>query len=279
MKNNSNVEESAYSDYFKKTYPESIMVSHREYVTERCSKRKLFIYGTGTDAVDLTKSLLAMGIKPEFYIDDQCPGSMINDIKVIPSLDLVYEEADKIFVIVMGENDSYALSRQKFIDMGLLEDVDFTYHSELPSATDPYHYDVTLSFNRIRDKIEGFELYGDADNPNALKIVALGGSTTESTLHYIKGWVQYFTEYLRQNNISAVVYCGGVCAYTSSQELLKLIRDVIPLKPDIVLSYSGNNDLHLFPMPKDARLPPRPDGESPSRSAASALSIADCFSR
>ncbi|MCH7908424.1 MAG: SGNH/GDSL hydrolase family protein, partial [Candidatus Hydrogenedentes bacterium] len=43
--------------------------------------------------------------------------------------------------------------------------------------------------------------------------------------------------------IPAVVYNGGVSGYSSNQELLKLIRDVLPLEPDIVVSLNGINDL------------------------------------
>ena len=38
-------------------------------------------------------------------------------------------------------------------------------------------------------------------------------------------------------NIS--ILCGGMIKVNSSQELLKLIRDVIPQKPDIVINVSG----------------------------------------
>lgn len=43
-----------------------------------------------------------------------------------------------------------------------------------------------------------------------------------------------------QNDIE--VYVGSVQGYASSQELIKLIRDGILLRPNIVISYSGIND-------------------------------------
>jgi lysophospholipase L1-like esterase len=232
---------------FKETYPNSIAITHSDYVMERCGKRKLFIYGTGAEAVNLAKYLyLIYKIDVQRFIDDECAGGKLEGKEIITSIDVVYEEKDKIFVIIANENESYGISRKKFIDMGLIEDLDFTYHSEIPSIKEPLCFDVTLSYNRIKEKIEGFELFGDTDNPNAIKIVALGGSTTESTLCFIKGWVQFLAELFQEKNIPAVIYGGGVSGYNSCQELLKLIRDVIPLKPDIVLSYSGVNDLYYY---------------------------------
>ena len=228
-------------------YPKSIAITHEDYVRERCSKRKLFLYGTGIEAVRLTKYLSFIGINVESYIDDECSSITLEDKNIIPSIDIIYEEFNKNFIIIVNENESYGVSRKKFIDMGMIEDFDFTYHSEIPGTKEPFCFDVTLSYNRIIKQFEGFELFGDIDNPYAVRIVALGGSTTESTLFFVKGWVQFLAEYLCRDNISAIVYGGGTSGYTSSQELLKFIRDVIPLKPDIVLSYGGGNDLYLFP--------------------------------
>ncbi len=238
---------STYKDFFEKMHPDSIAVTHKDYIIDRCKDRKLFICGTGNEAVRLAKYLSIMGIQVVHYIDDERAGNLLNKTKIISSIDLVYEETDKLFILITGETERYGALRKKFNDMGCLEDVDFTYHTSIASVPYRYSYDVTLSFNRVTEGIEGFELFGDIDNPNAVKIVALGGSTTESELFLNRGWVQFLAECLQRNHISAVVYGGGICAYTSSQELLKLIRDVIPLKPDIVLSYSGYNDLSNFP--------------------------------
>ena len=251
---------------FKEAYPKSIAVTHMPYIAERCSQRKLMIYGVGDGALDLVNYLASKKINVACFIDDESAGSMIDvaasdtvdTASVISLIDLVYEDSDKIFILVANEKESYGISRKKFTDMGLLEDVDFSYHSEIPGMKEPFYYDPTLSFNRVREEIEGFEIYGEVNHPNPLKIAVLGGSTTESTLFFVKGWVQFFAELLQDNNIPAIVYAGGTSAYTSSQELLKLIRDVLPLKPDIVISYGGANDLYMFPNTDEAERHKRP---------------------
>lgn len=142
--------------------------------------------------------------------------------------------------------------------MGLREDIDFTYFTEIPGTNELFHYDVTLSFSRIRQTYQGFEVFGDESDTNAIRIVALGGSTTECSLFYVKGWVRFLVDFLKNHGIPAVVYGGGVSSYTSSQELLKLIRDVIPLNPDIVISYSGVNDLYSYPKLEEGERYKRP---------------------
>ena len=51
---------------------------------------------------------------------------------------------------------------------------------------------------------------------------------------------------LTDRGINAVVYCGGIAAANSTQELIKCIRDVIPMNPDAVISYSGINDIKML---------------------------------
>ena len=244
--------ESAFINYFAKSYPQSIAITHKDYVVERCRRRKLYIYGISAEAICLAKYLSSMNIETVCFIDDEQAGGKLKGKDIISSIDIVYEVADKIFIIVAKVEDYYGVSRQKFLDIGMIEDIDFTYHSEIPLTKEPKCFDVTLSYNRVVEEIEGFEVYGDIGNPQAIKIVALGGSTTESTYLFIKGWVQFLSELLCKNKVPSIVYGGGVAGYSSSQELLKLIRDVLPLKPDIVLSYSGFNDLYGYPKPSES---------------------------
>lgn len=244
-------EHSEFMTYFDKTYPDSIAVTHKEYLFERCTKRKLLIYGLGQEATDLNKYLSDIGIETVSFIDEAHTGESFCEKQVISPIDIVYEKPQSFFIIIAKPESYYGISRQFFLDLGLTEDIDFTYHAGIPLTKEAKCYDVTLSYNRTIDTIEGFEAFGDTENPDAKLIVALGGSTTESTYLFIKGWAQYLSEILMHEHLPVKIYCGGVAGYSSSQELLKLIRDVLPMKPDIVLSYSGLNDLYGYPKPTE----------------------------
>lgn len=91
--------------------------------------------------------------------------------------------------------------------------------------------------------IPGFVKYGDESGDSTqVRVVVLGGSTSDGTLMPYS-WPEDLYQIMKDNRYNSVVYNGGVGGFSSSQELLKLIRDVIQLKPDIVISLDGINDI------------------------------------
>jgi hypothetical protein len=223
-----------------------VSLKSSEYLQERCANRKLLIYGIGMEAEELSLILKARNYKVEYYLSGNDEGTFQGKQVKLP-FDIAYEDRENIFIIVATEPESYGVIMHILLDLGLIENIHFTYYKEVPSFTVPYHFDAALTLNRVKEQLEGFEVFGDADNPDAPVIVALGGSTTESEMYFIKGWVHFLSEYFKADGIPSIIYCGGVTSHTSTQELLKLIRDVIPLQPDIVVSYSGFNDLAYYP--------------------------------
>ena len=88
-----------------------------------------------------------------------------------------------------------------------------------------------------------FEVFGPNKEVDALRIVALGGSTTDP--HNEGHWPGALSELLERGGISARVFNGGVGSYSTNQEVVKLIRDALSLSPDLVVSVDGVNDLGL----------------------------------
>ncbi len=110
------------------------------------------------------------------------------------------------------------------------------------STLDPHlsHLQSQELYEKNRSK-PGFIIYGSEAKESDLTIVTLGGSTTDS--HFEFNWPKKLAEILVAQGLNVHVYNGGVSGYSSNQELFKLIRDVEPLDPDIVISFSGINDL------------------------------------
>jgi hypothetical protein len=82
-------------------------------------------------------------------------------------------------------------------------------------------------------------------------IVCLGGSTTfafqtgslpTGDIEATGSWSEELSRIMENKKICGTVFCGGTSGYKTSQDLLKLIRDVLEIKPDIVISYGGFND-------------------------------------
>ena len=89
---------------------------------------------------------------------------------------------------------------------------------------------------------EGFAIYSSV--PKQLDrplILTLGGSTTDGLSH-ATSWPEELAQLLREQDIAGTVINGAVGGYSSNQELLKLVRDGIEFRPDLVISYSGVND-------------------------------------
>ena len=90
--------------------------------------------------------------------------------------------------------------------------------------------------------LDGFVIY--AKDPTNLPwpvILALGGSTTDG-VRIGHSWPEELARTLKERRIPGTVINGGIGGYSTNQELLKLLRDGIEFKPDIVISYSGIND-------------------------------------
>lgn len=76
---------------------------------------------------------------------------------------------------------------------------------------------------------------------DTLVIFVTGGSTSDLGMDP-GNWPIRLFEKLKARRQSFILYDGAVAAYGSSQEVLKLLRDGLPLKPDIHISYNGANE-------------------------------------
>ena len=121
------------------------------------------------------------------------------------------------------------------------------YEQVLPSL-DPhlgYAHDMDLEAKKAYTQgytlFEGIIALGPTDRQDVLRVVTLGGSTTDGA-QFDGNWPHRLYEIFQREGIPAVVFNAAVGGYTTSQELLRFIRDVIPLHPHVVVSYSGVNE-------------------------------------
>ena len=88
-----------------------------------------------------------------------------------------------------------------------------------------------------------FQVFGEGEGEGILRIVALGGSTTDP---FNQGhWSGTLSKLLASEGIPARIHNGGVGSYSTNQEVIKLIRDALALNPHVVVSVDGVNDLGL----------------------------------
>lgn len=102
--------------------------------------------------------------------------------------------------------------------------------------------DLNLAYTRNMQSgdLPGIAVFGD-NRADDYKIAVLGGSTSTSGYYWFKSWPEIFHEKYCGNGVT--VFNGAVEGYTSAQELIKLMRDIVCLNPDLVVVYDGNNDI------------------------------------
>jgi hypothetical protein len=117
------------------------------------------------------------------------------------------------------------------------------FEGDMYSYLDP-HLGYAHNPNAARvdyKSLPGFTIYGSgAGDGKVLRIVTLGGSTTDGNTPHI--WAQALQEIIAKDGIKVQVINGGVAGFSSNQELIKMIRDVLPLKPDVIISLNGVNE-------------------------------------
>lgn len=95
----------------------------------------------------------------------------------------------------------------------------------------------------------GFYKYSSFENANeedAFRIVILGNSATDPFFYRQTSWPEYLTRMFREKGKNCIIWNGGITDYSSANEVMKMIRDVVHLSPDVVISYSGVIDFREY---------------------------------
>lgn len=208
---------------------------------------KLILYGSGETAQLLQKKLRLIDVEIDFFVDDNMErvGKHINGKVVNSVYDLLYEDPGTFMVINTDKNIEQSTRILK--ELGLEECKNFRYIQQYEwNYYRWYHWiDPNLGYGIINkgcEKYPGFFVYGD-DNEKDYKIAISGGSTVDATLYPFKPWAQILYDILKQSGYHVTLYVAGAWGYPVETELIKFMRDILPLKPDLMIDYSGVNNL------------------------------------
>lgn len=218
----------------------------REYAEELKDETGYCIYGLNTLSRKIADELKKeIGHEPTFYILKKRDGASEKEGENIISLSEAIIRYDDLKVLVCPSR--FAVKDiEDLLDAGY-EWKDLVLGTVWESSIGGKAfdtYDAMLGYTRVGDDgIPGFTVFQNAeDTSDCITIATLGGSTTDPTTSNIKSWPEYLFNRISQMGIPVRIYCGGISSYFSGQETLKLIKDVLPIMPDIVISYSGIND-------------------------------------
>lgn len=212
------------------------------WLSEAVGSKNVVIYGAGYTGMRMLNIFEALGKKVLYFLDKHYKEKQEKGYygyAVKAPEDILYEDLSKIMVVIAVAYDRKWEVEEILNGFGLREGVEFIYgpavRYEQCNLIDPL-----LGRSRSAD-INGFKIMGNYDENNR-NIICLGGSTTDHSFFGIKSWPECLCDLLENDHIDLNILNGGMTAYTSSQELLKLIRDGLELAPALVISYSGYND-------------------------------------
>jgi hypothetical protein len=217
-------------------------------ILKDAQKYRIIIYGNNQNNLKILENKLKLiDVNIDYFVSETNftgePSSYFRNV-----YDLLYENPDEIMIVII--DDDYLRAHNILAGMGLRPGDDFKWIGRygFENINTKYAFDPTFGCNHLGpdSRYPGFTIYGNIDDAGTEKIVILGGSTSDPALYYFKGWSEFLFEKLKNCGINAVVLAGGVAGFNTSQELLKLLRDVIPVKPSVVISYSGINNVYLL---------------------------------
>lgn len=203
-----------------------------------CVNRKIYIYGVGKIEREFAEYLRLLDYDFAGFLVTGTDYQYTEDMGKFTCLyaeEILYE--DNYYVWTFEREKAGKLEE---LGLRYLEDYicDKVYFSMATGRTDILDVNLGNSYI-VHGKYPGFVVYGE-DRENDYKIAVLGSSTVDGTIYSFRSWPEILYQELNGNHIT--VYNGGVSGYTSGQELIKLIRDILPLHPDMVIVYDGQND-------------------------------------
>ena len=236
-------------DIYKKFNPDAAnaLIIARNIKRER-GGRKIIICACDGFAARLDTQLAKLGCDgAAYFIDIEKHDDKLNGKDIREPESLMYENTKDIYLAVTASPHTHRILG-KLLELGFkTEQLHIFCNENIPGGSRLLDvYDVNLGFTR-EDDIPGFTIFDSGvDSTKPVEtIVTLGGSTTDATFANVMSWSEFLQHMLVERGINAVIYCGGIAAANSTQELIKCIRDVIPLEPRGVLVYSGINDIKM----------------------------------
>lgn len=199
--------------------------------------KNIYIYGTGAIEIEAAKyfELMDYDLKG-FLVDDLDSAGEIKSYPVKLVRDVLCEN-DYIIQVY----DKVKVEKLDKLGLRYFDNYIYGMHDEDITIKRSRVLDINLGHNYLsQGKYPGFMVYG-REKDEDYKIVTLGNSTTDGTIYSFKSWSQLLYEKIGGN---VTVYNGGVYAYNSGQEVIKLIRDVLVLKPDMIIVYDGFCDMY-----------------------------------
>lgn len=174
------------------TYRKDLFKHYLEEVIKDAAGRKIIILGCrGSGAVTYC-ALNVLGVEIEYFIDIYTDGkTKMFFNKHVYTIEHIREELPGTYYII-NVFPYFDQMDRKLSNIGLVEGRDYTNLHGYFKSKFCGKYDPLLGFSRD-DDLTGFKRFGD-ETDAALRIVTLGGSTTDYSYSAIRSWPEILHE-------------------------------------------------------------------------------------
>lgn len=225
--------------------------------------KKFIIYGTESRFTNQWMHILEKFQIPYEIMEDEEIENWYG-YHVSSIFDLPYYGLDNIFVIINKPYDkledavellkNYEISYENHNAISVYEHV--RYQSSGENMVDMCAGPVPQAL--VQGEHPCYYIIGE-NRPEDYKIMVQGGSTSASALYTYKAWPEILQKKFEKAGKNVTIYNGAIAAGCSMQELSKVMRDARYLKPNLIISFSGVNDLGNPRMPKGYIKGPMPE--------------------
>lgn len=212
------------------------------------NNRSVAIFGTGQVGQMVLHMAKAKSIAIKYFIDEYYKEEIFEGIPVVDIFDIMPEYDKLQIIIALGGADIRRTVCNRLKEVGVQQENIIEVPGMAEIKTDLF--DPMLGY-AIKYELEGYKVYGNKpkdlyDNASHLKVVLYGGSTTEHRYSGFESWGEIFSRMLKDKFKNVIVYNGGLRGYTSYQEACKCIRDIQYICPDLVIDFTGLNDIYYY---------------------------------
>jgi len=204
--------------------------------------KKIFVYGMSEETRKIIQLLEMLDVAIDKIFSDTVERYQWKNYEIRPYYELLDEEKGTYVVVIISREVQY--KRLEELGLELRKDFNFMYEYEYGVGTyvKEIILDPHLGYSYMCNRCIYPGMVEVANYNSKFLICTLGGSTTDCVTISYKSWSEFLAEKLKERGVPARVICAGVSGYKSSQELIKFMRDVKWLAPDLIIQYTGIND-------------------------------------
>ena len=211
------------------------------YYLRNADMREIAVIGDDLFTLEIYYTIKKIGYPIGIIVSNRSDLFEHEFIKIVN--EITFEQMEnKNYYYLVAEIVGHKKAYQMLSTQGFILEKDFSImgiggYTELLTSIDSL-----LTLNRGENGYVGFKKMGEFSN-QTYNIVVLGNSTSDPSTGMLKSWPEFLFEDFKRTDINVAIYNGAITGYSSTQEFLKLCRDVLDMSPDLVISYSGFNDI------------------------------------